>query len=118
VSLMGYSTREEVVRQMISADLFIAPIANNFGAKLKLAECTSHGMPFMATPEAMSGLSFLRSMPEVDLEQPAAAARRVIELLDAPETLRQLSRSIAAQMEEARAVEADEWGSFLQRPSP
>jgi hypothetical protein len=116
VNLMGYSTRQEVTRQMTSADLFVAPIANNFGAKLKLAECTSHGMPFMATPEAMSGLSFLHSMPELDLEQPAAAALRIADLLNAPETLRQLSESIATQMEQARATETAQWAAFLRHP--
>jgi hypothetical protein len=116
VNLMGYSTREEVTRQMTSADLFVAPIANNFGAKLKLAECTSHGMPFIATAQAMSGLSFLQSMPELDLEQPAAAARRIVEFLDTPQTLQHLSESISTQMERARAAEAAQWATFLAGP--
>jgi hypothetical protein len=117
VNLMGYSTREEVVHQMTTADLFIAPIANNFGAKLKLAECVSYGMPFLATPTAMSGLSFLRSMPEIDLERPQAAARLVVQYVESPETLVQLSRSITEQTRQAQALQARQWSSFLRRAS-
>jgi glycosyltransferase involved in cell wall biosynthesis len=117
VNLMGYSDRPEVIRQMTTADLFIAPIANNFGAKLKLAECVSYGMPFLATPTAMSGLPFLKDMPQIDLEQPQAAARLVAEYINSPETLLQLSQSITEQTREARTQQTQEWSSFLRRAS-
>jgi glycosyltransferase involved in cell wall biosynthesis len=115
INLMGASTREEVIHQMTTADLFIAPIANNFGAKLKLAECISHGMPFLATLTAMSGLPFLRSMPQISLEDPPAAARHLVEYVDDPGRLAQLSESILAQTRAARALQVREWASFLRR---
>jgi glycosyltransferase involved in cell wall biosynthesis len=115
VDFLGFSDRQEVVRQMTTADLFVAPIANTFGAKLKLAECVSYGTPFLATPAALSGLPFLQWIPQIDLAEPAAAARRVAGYLDDPHGLQQLSESIIAHAREARARQPLEWRAFLMR---
>lgn len=113
VSFLGRSSREELVRQMTTADLFVAPIDNNLGAKLKLAECVSHGMPFLATDAAMSGLPFLSSVPRMELAQPLAAARRVVQYLNSPEELARLSESIIAQAHKARVQQDLAWTRFL-----
>jgi glycosyltransferase involved in cell wall biosynthesis len=114
VRFMGYADKAQVVEQMTSADLFIAPIANQFGAKIKLAECIAHGMPFIATEAAMSGLPPL-GVPHIALEQPAEAAAVAARYINAPETLAQLSESVTSQVEQARAREPAAWSSFIRR---
>lgn len=115
VNFMGRSNREELVQQMTTADLFIAPIANNYGAKLKLAECVSHGMPFVATDGAMSGLPFLPCIPRIHLNEPRAAARLVLEYINSPEELTKLSQSILALAERARTEQDAAWNVFFAR---
>lgn len=115
ITFMGYADREEVRHQMISADLFIAPIENPFGAKLKMAECVSHATPFLATHAAMSGLPFREAMPQIDLARPAAAAELAVEYINKPQALADLSRSIDAYAQEARRRQVVAWSNFLMR---
>jgi hypothetical protein len=113
VNFMGVAGKEEVIQQMTTADLFIAPIANQFGAKIKLAECVSYGMPFLATGAAMSGLPFLKDIPEIVLDEPEAAALRVARYVNERGALTDLSESITRQVEIARSEQALAWRSFI-----
>jgi hypothetical protein len=115
IRFMGYADREEVRRQMTTTDLFIAPIANYFGAKLKLAECVSYATPFMATRAALSGIPFRTSTPEIHLHMPAAAARVAMEYINSPEALTKLSQSIAGHAQQARTQQVVAWDAFLRR---
>lgn len=115
INFMGRANERELVHQMITADLFVAPIANNYGAKLKLAECVAHGMPFVATEGAMSGLPFLDFMPRIHLNQPNAAARLIVEYMNKPEELTKLSQSIVTRAQQARMDEEVAWQKFLRR---
>jgi hypothetical protein len=115
VSFKGYADSGEVHRQMSSADLFIAPIENPFGAKLKMAQCISHLMPFLATHAAMSGLPFREAMPQIDLTQPSDAAQLAAEYINNPRALAELSQLIDARAQEARVRQVEAWGSFLVR---
>lgn len=114
VRFFGRASRDLVVRHMTSDDMFIAPIANGFGAKLKLAECASFGMPFFATQSAMSGLQFLTT-PQFNLGRPAEAARLVVDYMNSPDALWHLSRSILEEMRQARANQSAAWRGFLRR---
>lgn len=113
VNLLGEASAGEVRLRMISDDLFVAPIANSFGAKLKLAECSSHGMPFLATAPAMSGLSFLKAVPTIDLEMPRAAALLITQYVNNPEALACLSSYITDEMRQARMEQDVAWRAFL-----
>jgi hypothetical protein len=54
----------------------MAPIANNYGSKIKLLQCLSLGTPFLATSNALTGLRDLDA-PLIALDDaPAAAAVR------------------------------------------
>lgn len=112
---MGQADGEEVGRQMSGADLFLAPIENPFGAKLKMAECVSHATPFLATYAAMSGLAFRDEMPQIDLARPSVAAQLAADYIGRPQVLRALSLSIEAHAQEARRVQIAAWGNFLRR---
>jgi hypothetical protein len=115
VNFLGRSDSEELERQMTTAELSIAPVSNNHGAKLKLAECVSHGMPFLATQSAMSGLPFLTAMPRIDLARPDAAARLAMDLMNDPAELMRLSDLIDEQAELAQRKQDAAWGAFFRR---
>lgn len=115
VNLLGQGEMKQVIYRMTTDDLFIAPIANPFGAKLKLAECASHGMPFLATSAALSGLRFLTFVPQIDLSRPRIAAELVVEYMDSPQALIDLGEAIATQVQRARAEQPAEWREFLRR---
>jgi hypothetical protein len=114
IQFMGYSTKAEVIHQMTTANLFIAPIANDFGAKIKLAECVSFGMPFLATRTAMSGLGFMKSVPEIHLNDPSTAARLTLRYINEPSALIELSNSNTAQLNTAREEQTASWRTFYE----
>jgi glycosyltransferase involved in cell wall biosynthesis len=115
VEFLGRADKEELDRRMTTVDLFIAPIANRHGAKLKLAECISHGLPFLATDSAMSGLPYLKGMARIDLDRPDRTAQLALQYLNEPATLIKLSQSILAQAESARSAQQVAWSTFLRR---
>jgi len=113
IDFLGRADKETVRHRMTTDSMFIAPISNNHGAKLKLAECLSHGMPFLATDAAMSGLPFLSCIPIIDLKQPEAAAQLAVEYMNNESKLTKLSESIHEQAEEARVAQDVTWRNFL-----
>lgn len=115
IRFLGRSTREEVESSMASCDLFIAPIENTFGAKLKLAECVSYGIPFLATTGALSGLSFLNSIPQIHLDEPEVAAQLAIHYIDNPPELKGLSRTVRLQAEDQMRKWPGTCRDFLRR---
>jgi glycosyltransferase involved in cell wall biosynthesis len=115
IIFMGQSNAEEVSRLMGGADLFIAPISNPFGAKLKIAECVSYATPFLATYEAMSGLPFRDAMPKIHLTRPDSAARLAADYINDPTALKDLSRAVDECAHEARSTQVSAWRDFLRR---
>lgn len=80
VDLLGSSTAEAVEQLYQGCGLFVAPIANTHGSKIKLLQCLSRGTPFVATDSALSGLPGLDA-PLIDLDDAPAAAKVVTALL-------------------------------------
>ncbi|MGB7601698.1 MAG: glycosyltransferase, partial [Candidatus Sulfotelmatobacter sp.] len=56
IRFLGVSNRFDVDMLFRTEDLFIAPILNNYGAKLKVAEAMAYGTPFLASEGALSGV--------------------------------------------------------------
>jgi FkbM family methyltransferase len=115
VEFLGLADDKEVTRRFIESALFIAPIANNFGSKMKLLECLSHGTPFIATVPAMSGLPFLEGLDTIDLKRPRDAARLIGRMLGNPEMLVAMSRSNDEATSRFQATRCGEWGRYLRR---
>ena len=113
IDFLGRSDAEQVKREFATADLFIAPIANNYGSKMKVLECISHGTPFIATPAAMSGLPFMVGIPQIDLARVEQAAQLLVGLVQDPARLRALSRSISDQHRQFHAAQIGAWSRFL-----
>lgn len=114
VNFIGSSSKDEVNSLMTTTDFFIAPIVHTFGAKLKLAQCVSWAMPFLASTGAMSGLPFLKCIPLLDLQQPRASAQLAVKYINSPEALVRLSQEIAGQVTQAREAQDAAWRSFLK----
>ena len=74
VDLLGASTNAAVEDLYQGCALFVAPIANSHGTKIKLLQCLSLGTPFLATNNALTGLCGLE-VPLIDLGDAPAAAR-------------------------------------------
>jgi hypothetical protein len=115
IDFLGYGDESLAHQQFRSEDLFIAPIQNNFGAKFKVAEAISYGQPLLATEMAMSGVSYLPWTQPIQLDQPEAAARRIVALVDDPASLKAMSDRIledaAAYRDSCRTV----WGTMLRQ---
>lgn len=113
VEFLGDVGRDGIVQHLLNDDLFIAPIRNPYGAKLKVAECAAYGMPFVATEAAMSGLPFLERVPRVELEAPLTAAEIVKRCIDRGEMLMDLSAYIRVEMRRARWEQSRQWSDFV-----
>src|SRR5262249_54338779 len=113
VTFLGTGDEELVKSELASVGLFVAPISNAFGSKIKLLDCLSNGTPFVATAAALSGLPFLSSVPQIDLARPREAATLIGDLLVSPEQLVALSRRFEADRDDFLAQQHGVWGRLL-----
>ncbi len=114
IKFLGKADRAEVVHQFTNCDLFIAPISNNYGSKIKLLECISFGIPFMATREALSGIPFLKGIPLIDLSKPRESAKQLGTLINNQGKLDTLSSSIKNQVDEYKKSQTNIWSKVLR----
>ena len=115
VRLMGRSTKEEVLAQFCGCGLFIAPIANNFGSKIKVLECMSHGTPMVATSGALSGVKHRSSVPTISLDNPSGAADIAVRYLNSPDALRALSKEIAVSFAKGVEESGSAWPELIEK---
>ena len=113
VRLMGRSTKEEVLAQFCGCGLFIAPIANNFGSKIKVLECMSHGTPLVATSGALSGVKHRSSVPTISLNDPSGAVDIAVRYLGAPDELHALSNQIAVSFRKGLEESESVWPKLI-----
>lgn len=96
VDLLGRSTAEEVLHQFTGCGIFIAPIENSFGSKIKILEALAHATPLLATSEALTGVPGSVGVPLIRLDDPQGAAELAASLLASPEQLALLSQRMEA----------------------
>jgi glycosyltransferase involved in cell wall biosynthesis len=96
VDLLGRSTAEEVLQQFTGCGIFIAPIENSFGSKIKILEALAHATPLLATAEALTGVPGAAGIPLIRLDDPKGAADLAVSLLRSPERLAMLSERMEA----------------------
>jgi glycosyltransferase involved in cell wall biosynthesis len=114
VELLGRSTQEEVLRQFTSCGLFIAPIENNFGSKIKILECLAHATPLVATAEALTGLPSTEGIPRFSLADPEGAARLVIKLLQSRHEQEELSARLHLLLQSHLAMSSAAWPALVE----
>ncbi len=83
VGFLGMGDATLVDRELCETGLFLAPISNPFGSKIKLLDCLARGTPFAATRQALSGLSQLSGVPLMRLDDPDRSAQTIRFHLDA-----------------------------------
>jgi hypothetical protein len=113
VKHFGVSDFDTVRRLFTTSSLFIAPIANRFGSKMKLVDALSYGTPFVATEAALSGLPLMK-VPEVDIADALGAARVVSDLLASQEKLQALSAYLSEYRDEMTAKQRVAWEHILR----
>ena len=109
----GVATYEEAVQKFTDCGLFIAPIKNNMGSKIKLLDCLSYGTPFAASKAALSGLPFLNGVPLLDLEDPVGSAQTVDALLNDSAKRVSMSSSMANALNDQLQAQAKIWEMVL-----
>jgi glycosyltransferase involved in cell wall biosynthesis len=114
VEYLGVADQLVVQRLFQSEAAFIAPIANDFGAKFKVVECIAYGTPLLAPQSAMSGVPFLSWLARLDLKEPRDAARAAKSLVEDAESQRQMSRAILNSASEFAAAQRGIWGRQLR----
>jgi hypothetical protein len=77
VEFLGVGDAALVDRELSETGLFIAPISNPFGSKIKLLDCLARGTPFAATRQALSGLAGLSATPSLSLDDPNRSAQTI-----------------------------------------
>jgi hypothetical protein len=77
VDFLGVGDATLVDHELCETGLFIAPISNPFGSKIKLLDCLARGTPFAATKQALSGLSQLSAVPLMRLDDPNRSAQTI-----------------------------------------
>ena len=109
----GVASSDEAVQKFTDCGLFIAPIKNNFGSKIKLLDCLSYGTPFAASRAALSGLPFLNGVPLLDLEDPVGSAQTLDALLNDSAKRASMSSSIANALNDQLQAQAKIWEMVL-----
>lgn len=77
IEFLGVGDEMLVDRELSQTGLFLAPISNRFGSKIKLLDCLARGTPFAATRQALSGLARLDGAPLLWLDDPDRSAQTI-----------------------------------------
>jgi glycosyltransferase involved in cell wall biosynthesis len=112
VDLLGLSTTATVEQLYRGCGLFMAPIANNYGSKIKLLQCLSLGTPFLATSNALTGLRDLDA-PLIALDDAPAAAAVAAALLEDHGRRAKLSKRLKAYHSRALDAQRQSWRDIL-----
>jgi hypothetical protein len=111
--LLGFISQEEVANLFKTCDLFICPVKNDYGVKIKALECVSYGTPLFATVNTLKGLPYLHEMPVLDLDSPSEAANFICDALYSPGMLEFYSKKILESASEFDLTEKDRWYKIL-----
>ena len=115
VEYRGFASKEDVRNCFVGSNLFIVPIANDFGSKIKVLECIAYGAPLMSTKGGLSGIPFSDLIPQFTLEDPGDAAQLAYELIEQGEQLGDLGEKLAAEMRETREEGETAWRALIER---
>ena len=115
VDYLGYASKEDVQDRFIGSDLFIVPIANDFGSKIKVLECMAYGAPLISTEGGLSGIPFSDLVPKFSLDDPHGAAQLACDLIEEGTRLDDLGRKLASEMRATRESGEVAWHRLIDR---
>ena len=113
VDLLGKVDAAEVERQFLNCQLFICPIKNTQGLKFKMAEALSYGTPFLASPETMLCLPYLKGLPTMSFYDPEQAARSIAAVIRDQASTIELAEKITLQHQAFIATQKNIWSRSL-----
>ncbi|MEW5963654.1 MAG: glycosyltransferase [Pseudomonadota bacterium] len=113
IEFLGTSDAETVKTLFATSTLFIAPIENAFGSKMKVLQCLSHATPVLASAAALSGLPFEGVVPLLRLDDPRAAAETAKRLMTNPALLVDLSARLAREHAAFLARSESAWDELI-----
>ncbi len=113
VNFLGTADHATVVGELATTGLFVAPIANSFGAKIKLMDCLSHATPFIAASGALSGVPFLSDVPRIQLDAPKEAPELIEQLLSSREKVVEISDRLESERSTFLDQQSGVWGRLL-----
>jgi hypothetical protein len=96
-------------------DLFIAPIDNNFGAKMKVMQCAAHGTPILATIGALSGVPFRDAIPQFSLADADVVAAQAASLVGNETRLTNLSHILTSEHSRSLGSRNEPWRLLIKR---
>jgi glycosyltransferase involved in cell wall biosynthesis len=116
INYLGTADKATVAEAFSGADLFLAPIANDYGSKIKILECLAHGSPFVATSNALSGVPFLKlfDLPNIDLDHPQDAAALITSLACNRRHLEELTMLLRRAVAEYEIESQGAWGRLIE----
>ncbi|MCJ2142945.1 glycosyltransferase [Methylobacterium sp. E-066] len=115
IDYLGVGDNKLVENELTDCSLFIAPIENNFGSKMKVLQCLSHGTPVIATKEALSGIPFREQLPQIRLANPLDAAALCVELLSETGVCQRLSEKQSSLYQQMVSSRSSIWKNLLDR---
>ena len=86
--------------------MFLAPLRQGGGSKLKVLEALAAGLPLVSTAQGVSGLSLTDGDDYLAGEQTAALASQLAELLDNPAKAQHLARNGRAYVQRSHDWQA------------
>jgi glycosyltransferase involved in cell wall biosynthesis len=113
VSFLGEVAADRLAQLFRTEDVFIAPISNDYGAKMKIAQALSYGTPVIATDAALSGTGDYSALPRIRLHKPDEAARIIADTLRSGTTLTAASAIIREAQRAAFAASARKWDELF-----
>lgn len=99
VQFFGFVSEAELDRLYQDCDLLISPTKHSSGIKMKVLDAISHGTPIAGTPESFSGIDFLSEILRIDRSNVDKSAKDILSLLQTPENLKEISRSMRSNLE-------------------
>jgi len=114
VRFLGHGDSTTVARLYAECDMAVCPVSNDYGCKFKAAEALAFGTPLLASRQTLLGLPYLPPTPALDLADPIASARSVVEPLADRELLLALQRDQAARHLDFVASQQGFWSRVLE----
>ena len=115
IEYMGPCDEQTLTQLFNTSDLFIAPIENNYGAKIKVMQCLAHGTPILATRGALSGVPFKSLIPQFSLNDANGVAELVNDLLGNEMRLIELSNMATREHARLLASRNDAWFRLITK---
>ncbi|NJP10531.1 MAG: glycosyltransferase family 4 protein [Leptolyngbyaceae cyanobacterium RU_5_1] len=91
IECLGYV--EDLSALYLQSKVFICPLLNGAGTKVKLQEAMAYATPIVTTTVGASGLSLVDGINAIVTDQPDQFANQVLQLLSQPELAQKLSEA-------------------------